>query len=93
MIDEKKLIENIKECYTEEFLAEYGFDKLVQAQPKVSEWIPCGERHPSEEGDYLVCFRTGYIEISTYENESFRDQNEPIYPIAWMPLPEPFKEG
>ena len=43
MIDEKKLIEDIKECYTEEFLAEYGFDKLVEAQPKVGEWIPCSD--------------------------------------------------
>ena len=46
MIDENKLIKDIKECYTDEFLAEYGFDKLVEAQPKVNEWIPCSERLP-----------------------------------------------
>lgn len=48
MIDEKKLIEDIKECYTEEFLSEYGFHKLVESQPKVGEWIPVSEGLPKE---------------------------------------------
>ena len=59
MIDENKLIEDIKECYTDEFLAEYGFDKLVEAQPKVNEWIPCSKRLPEETGEYLVWYDCG----------------------------------
>ena len=58
LISREALIEDIKECYTEEFLAEYGFDKLVETQRVVPDtnvggkWIPCSERLPKSEDKY-----------------------------------------
>lgn len=47
MIDEKKLIERIKEeptdgMYTHEII------EAIEEQPKIGEWIPCSERLPEE---------------------------------------------
>lgn len=104
MIDEKKLIEDIKECYTEEFLAEYGFDKLVEAQPKVGEWIPCSERLP----DYKdpLFHRSDKVIVSVKDDEGvvfctigwYRFGGDWCHVgrrgtvIAWMPPPQPYKE-
>ena len=95
MIDEKKLIEDIKECYTDEFLAEYGFDKLVEAQPKVNEWIPVSERLPAIEDYILMSLKNLDVAIG------FRSNTEDYWyyggqylsydsVVAWMPLPTPF---
>ena len=35
LIDADKLNKDVREVYTDEFLAEYGFDKLINAQPTV----------------------------------------------------------
>lgn len=103
MIDEKKLIEDIKECYTEEFLAEYGFDKLVEAQPKVGEWIPCSERFPSvEDKQYIICDKQGIVLTCSWTKAgwntyiTFGGKYETSYRfddvIAWMPLPNAYNE-
>lgn len=102
MIDEKKLIKEIKECYTEEFLAEYGFDKLVEAQPKVGEWIHCSERLPNTEKPYKsVLLQLKNSMVVGYVNKAgqwFVDAGDgwcadlDEKPIAWQPLPEPYKE-
>ena len=106
MIDEKKLIEDIKECYTDEFLAEYGFDKLVEAQPKVDEWIPCSERLPNTNGVYSVTRKLVdgehefYISDSSYFDgqDTWHADNRVNHGreylkdvIAWMPLQKPYK--
>ena len=100
MIDENKLIKDIKECYTDEFLAEYGFDKLVEAQPKVNEWIPCSKRLPEKDTRYLVTrydyvTNTEFIDILWYEkNIQWNGHQMGDYAVtAWMPLPKPYQEG
>jgi hypothetical protein len=68
-----------------------------------SEWIPCSERLPEKDGEYLV---TTHYAIPPYH--MFHPEND-IYVddisiqrfdgkfidsvIAWMPLPTPYKEG
>ena len=54
-------------------------------------WIPCSERLPNKAdhtGDMvLVCYRNGSVRFNTYMN-GWAQGN----PVAWMPLPEPYKE-
>lgn len=70
-----------------------------------SQWIPCSERMPEINtyvlattvwGDVTIAERLGAI--STYDNYDWftcegnnNAENEDI--LAWMPLPEPYKEG
>ena len=59
MIDEKKLIEDIKKCdmydwHTEEVLS------MVEEQPKIGGWIPCSERLP-ETSEYMEFEPTPYM--------------------------------
>lgn len=54
-------------------------------------WIPCSERLPNKAdhtGDMvLVCYRNGSVRFNTYMNGWVQGN-----PVAWMPLPEPYKE-
>lgn len=66
MIDEKKLIAEIREYIDEykeldmqgvrnlKWCAMMEALELVESQPKVGEWIPCSERLPEEEEPVLV---------------------------------------
>ena len=54
-------------------------------------WIPCSERLPSK-ADHtndmvLVCYRNSSVRFNTYMNGWVQGN-----PVAWMPLPEPYKE-
>ena len=80
--------------------------KLPSAQPE-QRWIPCSERLPSENGDYLVTLENGVVKILGYSTTqrttypkgfyyikdgfSWRQMQNPV--VAWMPLPEPYKGG
>ena len=61
------------------------------------EWIPCSERLPKRNENYLVTFHNKWPdrEYKTVEIEKFRnggfDENLYMKVIAWMPLPEPWK--
>ncbi len=56
-------------------------------------WIPCTERLPEEDGCYLVT-TTGtnndIIDIAYYTTDLWHKASRIK---AWMPLPEPYKEG
>ena len=59
-------------------------------------WIPCSERLPEDNTDAIICFHNGEItEMRYLGNEIFQG----IYKhttkaiVAWMPLPETYKEG
>ena len=69
-------------------------------------WIPCSERLPKQEneeqrrGVYLTTNAYGYVGVSKYEfcgDFGFVGwgDNRPsdIRIVAWMPLPEPYKEN
>ena len=66
----------------------------VEDLPSASQWIPCSERLPSENICALVCLPNGSIEIDAWTCGEWliNDAKITLSPIAWMPLPEPYKE-
>ena len=82
----------------------------VQPETNCSEipnnWIPCSEKLPDKEGDYLVTLlddRGTWVEIALW-NETFGgrwqavlyndvDYSDISNAIAWLPLPEPYQGG
>lgn len=85
MIDEKKLIEDIKEkLYPEKFGERCNaldvinaFMQVIDEQPKIGEWIPCSERMPEPKIEIMVTLRdcskyvfSGYRTEPTEETES-----------------------
>lgn len=59
-------------------------------------WIPCSERLPEDNTDVIVCFYSGIVtEMRYWENGNFQGIYEYTTKsiVAWMPLPEPYREG
>ena len=68
-------------------------------------WIPCSERLPEEPKEnpafggnclevYLVTTKYGsYPFRAFWDGINFTDEWQILDAIAWMPLPEPYKEG
>lgn len=81
--------------------AEAVFDAILKAptiepQPE-QRWIPCGERLPDGYATVLITHRGG-VSFGWYNGRYWeRGANAKHRPlqtvIAWMPLPEPYKEG
>lgn len=117
MIDEKKLIEDLKEyAHLSEGDSVDTIKvaiKIVEEQPKAGEWIPCSERLPElhrvdmeSEGEYYMISDSVIItdgervSISEYEIDDgdcrgwlAHDFEEIEDVIAWMPIPEPYRQG
>ena len=58
-----------------------------------AKWIPCSERLPEVNGRYLCAndqWGAWRVDINMWVNGHWRNQIEK--PIAWQPLPEPYKE-
>ena len=61
-------------------------------------WIPVSERLPEDFIKVLTCDKEGNIHITNhcheYEYPFGISENHPRYymPVAWQPLPEPYKE-
>ena len=91
----------------EDLIAEYdrvhvgapgGARKLMVDAPEVKpeqQWIPCSERLPEKEGNYLITAQPTYnhakdIRIAHWSSRWVGYVKSEI--IAWMPLPESYKE-
>ena len=97
-LDDDRTVESYKELLTE------CYKDLTPVMPKEkTKWIPVSERLPEESGKYLVTFGGTYlIGIDFYNTEEdtrefFEEPEEYIgwnsdNVIAWMPLPESYKE-
>ena len=107
MIDEKKLIEELRK-YADELGTVRGEIELangvlkaisiINEQPKVGEWIPCSERLPKHDGDYLIQAINDcegiYMAVSSYDSQykSFSsDGVDDDNAIAWMDLPKMYE--
>lgn len=99
MIDEKKLIERIKEEPTDGMLT-HEIIEAIEEQPKISQWIPCSERLPEKDGKYLVTYCDDLVENYVIERNFYNGQFEPMpyseknlgrKALAWQLLPEPYK--
>ena len=70
----------------------YERGKAERAKEK---WIPCSERMPDRTGRYLVTNRK-WGEWETTWNIYYADKEAWLWDteiVAWMPMPEPYKEG
>lgn len=70
--------------------------------PTVNQWIPCSERYPEQ--DERVIVTVGGYDCSVWDcmsnrgDDYFWEDEQGLYHnkyevLAWMPLPEPYKEG
>ena len=90
---EKKLIEFCYNCM------ERAIDRLPQYYPEnaveESRWIPCSERLPENAMNVIAQFSSGTVTELRYAGngifEGIYDYSTKVI-IAWMPLPEPYKE-
>lgn len=108
MIDEKKLIAEIREYIDEykeldmrgvrnlKWCAMIEALELVESQPKVGEWIPCSERLPKEARAVEVTMYDGNRAIGHFYNRLdtwFDSINDgAIDVIAWKEPSEPWEE-
>ena len=66
---------------------------------KQTSWIPCSERLPEENGNYLVTVEandgTASIKFQMVDHygPDWLHEEKHKKVIAWMPLPEKYKEG
>ena len=101
LINADALIDDIEKSTFNRTIKEF-FEDFVEDTPTVEAkpvgWIPCSERLPEVEGEYLTCDKKGNIH-TMYHFQSNKhpfaigDNHPRYYPvIAWMPLPEPYRE-
>jgi len=98
-LDEETVIEIVEyECGEWMGLAK-EITKQIKALPSAEpQWIPCSERMPEEN---QICIVTDETMRNTYEyrfcKETYDENQGWTYLrhriIAWMPLPEPYKEN
>ena len=94
LIDADALMQNIP---SEEIIAKMA----VAHAPTIPQWIPCSERLPSKSDMYLCSVNKSYravIVMNFYRDrvDHWEFMNflpaKNSYVIAWMPLPEAYKE-
>lgn len=105
MIDEKKLIEELRK-YADELGTVRGEIELangvlkaisiINEQPKVGEWIPVEERLPEIFENVLIYTKSGHYHIGAYFEERKRwwlgvYWEDLDFILAWMPLPKPYE--
>ena len=75
-------------------------ENLPSAQPE-QRWIPCSERLPEDNSDILVAYvekdekRIAPVNYGcgTWFDCLFNKVLDQVGVLAWMPLPEPYREG
>lgn len=97
MIDEVKIIENIKEWSKEKEIkwTSESVISLLESAPKTGGWIPCSERLPEENEEVICCFKSGVVKALVLFNCKFHGKvyaYEKSDIIAWQPLPEAYHE-
>lgn len=77
-------------------------EELKNYQSKENKWIPVSERLPDKNDNYLVTVEMKNIDYKFVAKWHFNKCEKPFWTeaeptrekvIAWMPLPEPYKEN
>lgn len=58
------------------------------------EWVACEDRLPDKDDTVLIDTGIGYFEIATYSGDGktfYTEECGSSCPIAWQPLPEPYR--
>lgn len=98
---------NIKDGKLFKYKAKGGTVRTYPIVPSADavqgEWIPCSERLPSESDDYLCTIPLDadetYTSVLTFHKGRFYEDDDEwgaTYHddvLAWMPLPDPYKDG
>ena len=71
-------------------LQKVALRKLPPAQPE-QRWIPCSERLPENSNFYIVTRKDFLVGCMWYSVMHGWEWKEKEQPVAWMPLPEPWK--
>ena len=80
----------------------YEAYKMAIEALKREQWIPCKDRSPEQDVPVLVqkncsCLVDGHYgrAVGMYDGDKYWTVEDDFYaePIAWMPLPEPYKEN
>ena len=76
--------------------------KSIPSAERKGEWIPCSERLPSEQGQYLVTTYAyndyHYVDVLSFHKGKFYETDSEWGDVAdngvvaWMPLPKPYGE-
>lgn len=65
-------------------------------EPKTGAWIPISEKLPETGDSILVTYSDGEVGIVWSARPKvwgkYEKANNLIFPVAWMPIPEPYKE-
>ena len=80
-------------------IPQYEFSQALSVAIKALEqtrWIPCAERLPEQSGWYLVSLKNMSVQKAWYRAAPINQggsywRGSIKRPIAWMPLPEPYK--
>ena len=71
--------------------------KRIDAIPSADrpKWIPLNAkgREPEDNGEYLLQLSDGFITATYYDGKDWELWADAGEPVAWMPLPEPYKES
>jgi len=95
---------NGKECEYGSIYSKKDFCQWLDDAPTIEStphWIPCSKRVPEEDEQVLVyLYDSPYIawidsngEWNTEDFTLDKEKDREDEPIAWMPLPEPYKGG
>ena len=63
----------------------------IPGKEAAPEWIPCSEAPPAGGDDYLVSFDDGFVSSTSYIYDDWELWADAGEPLAWMPLPAPYK--
>ena len=95
-------------CENCEYFKNEDVIQSIKEIPSAQQWIPCSERLPENGRQVLVFARSVHFALAKYDEMREADGKykkqwvtfdawKPFYTIkdviAWMPLPEPYKEG
>lgn len=61
-------------------------------EPVKGKWIPVSEMLPKEKGWYLVAIKGQHPQVAYFKGKTFPLNNYYHEIVAWMPLPEAYKE-